>query len=1100
MANYTINSVGSTTCNYPSTINVNDVLTFNVTKNVTNSSSNNTGTMLTYTFPCDCTAEILAAGAKGGDGAGYGYGGRGAIVAGTISFKTGDQLLICVGQAGTSSTLTSGSDGTTGAGGGGTYVVKKVSASSYRYTGSGTGNGWYVDPLVIAAGGNGGGDNLYSSNYTIHASSNNGNETSYTYPTDSYQMGGGFSKCAQTSDSTSGRSFLTGASGATDYYSRSGTSYAGFGGGGANADDGSYGGGGGGYTGGEPDYAATSYVIGTATGISRKSGATSGNNGQGYVKITFKTITPAHEFPADEDVVQTGFDAKVKVNNSWKDGDKGYVKVNNAWKEIKKMYTKVNNAWVLTGEEKELTIQTLLHEGFLNTKTIVGEYNGTATYSAYTAGTGVQLYVASSSYPTAVGNFKSNTEVLKDLKTITFDFQRTSGNTNFNIGIFVSSTAQSGRLNSTNTNSLIKAFKTFNTASGTVTIDLEDAFGANLNTYINSNYYIGFYLNCTASTTVVIKNAQIGKSIVPPIMVLENGTLNASTALGDYKSTSSYSKYTAGTGISLYKATSSTYPYSVGTFEGNSNILSKVKSITFDYTRTSGSGNFELGIFYVSSIKNGRLTDNSTLTYYKTKSLSSNTGTVTFNLSELGSTNNNYYLGVLFYQTGSTSNTVVIKNMSYVESDGSDIGSDTGGDSSLSNLSLRRGIYDYLGEYSYEFMTDMPYLSTDMMNLSDFINAFGYSPEITISNNSTFELSELGIIVHYYTNGAPYAGEVIQASSDHNIISDANYTSNSSFKFTFNINDLLAYFEGTPASALYISIAFTTANLNGFTLTIPSMGNMGSESSSPLQFYQGYWEGNSPSGYSEYVCTNKIDVRSISVDQGITVSITCSIALSNASIYVEAWDTSGEYIDWFDLNETFVAGRAIYLTYSKNDLVYYMEEGSAYNIGYMTVCVYSDSYNIYPYQFSGTCNIGSGSGSGLTLRQGYYSLDGEYIADTDYESIVTDKVSVKSLSNDTSFTFTVTSTALITAAVYLEVWGSDGTQGTYMKYIEMGSYSFTANQPTSITISKNEIAYDLNLSSGYDVGHVALSLYSEPIYVREFTITYSSGVTPRDDI
>ena len=1449
MANYTINTAGSTTCNYPSTVNANDVLTFNITNK--NTTTKYQGSMLTYTFPCDCTAEILAAGAKGGNGAGSGTGGRGAIVAGTISFKTGDQLLICVGQAGTNNTTTSGSDGTTGAGGGGTYVVRKVSSSSYRYTGSGTGNNWYVEPLVIAAGGNGGGDNLYTGNSTaVHGSSNQGNENNMSYSSSTY-YGGGFSKCSTSTDTSSGRSFLTGATGATESYIRNNyTSYAGFGGGGAARDDGTCGGGGGGYTGGSQSgaTAATSFVITIASNISRKSGDTGGNNGEGYVKITFKTVVPPHEFPEDQVVTTTGFNAKVKTNNSWKDGTKGYVKVNNVWKEINKMYTKVNNQWVLTGEEKKYTVKSLIDEGFVNPNTQLGEYNGTATYSAYTAGTGVKLYVASSSYPTAVGNFKTNTNALKDLKSITFDFTRTSGNTNFNIGIFVSSTAQSGRLNSTNTNNLIKAYKTFNAASGSVTIDLEEAFGSNLNTYINSNYYIGFYLNCSASTTVVIKNATIDIPYSNIIKVLDNGTLNASTALGDYKSIVSYSKYTAGTGITLYKNTSDIYPYSVGTFEGNSDILSKVKSITFDYNRTAGSGNFELGIFYVSSIKNGRLTDNSTLTYYKTKTVTSNTGTVTFDLSELGSTNNNYYLGILFYQTGTVSNTVVIKNVSYIEKDAVSVPSN-----GPIGTELGLGFYDMNTPFAWT--KDANILSSGKILLKDVYNQYGENVKFTLTSTANDLLNMKVLQGKYYAtingteNGIANAGPIYfffeNDDTDQTITKNLIHTKNT-VSFTISLSEFTSKMGGVSYEYFFITLesVFGVSALSNYKLTIESasggetyqdlvllrngtmqnidvIGGIKSGTSATYTEGTGITLSSYNSRYYKFTFSNKIDLTNYkyatmtfkngsttsdltaqfgffkdtiasnswtttpfssnwattdgttTLNRGqqetITVSIdnftgsnyfgifnyqtsgsssssgsiiitdiiltntlpdesggetqTATLRLSSmipVSAYDSTWNNASYAYDtssttYADLSLTSVMTNEQQLKFAidtallnvinsvtkatlKMKMRYVLNSGSDPNVGVMlknkagnsmyydenfdestsesnvlTIdvtnhisssidngmilyglytsnlysgakgqvrlyeayieleyggsgsgggtttpnggsgqiplkkggydqygnfnttsyrnCITTDKlsvnqyfnnndtitityditnvtaspfylvidvwmidngghignfseYYVYPPktsleislsklaefvdtipQFIGevaftiglessinlnlsdftlTYTQGGTGTSGISFRQGYIDpTDGEYVPADNYESIVTDKVSVKSMSNTSTISFTVTSSTSISAKAYFEVWSSDGTQGNFIGYIDLNGYAFSAYQSVIISLTKNEIAYDLNAGSGYDIGHVALSLYADTIYAENFTVSTNandSGVMPIDDI
>lgn len=846
MANYTINTAGSTTCNYPSTVNANDVLTFNITRTTTTTKYQ--GSMLTYIFPCDCTAEILAAGARGGRGANVATTatGRGAIVAGTFEFKTGDQLLICVGQAGTDhpyATSMTDDDGTVGAGGGGTYVVKKVSLSSYRYTGSGTGNNWYVEPLVIGAGGNGSGDNGYSGNVQVHGTSSQGNEGTFSFS--SSNNGGCFSKEPSSGFSNyNGYSFLKGALGASSYFDRGGTSYAGFGGGSSNWDDGAYGAPGGGFTGGfvadDVVYAATSYIATNATNTSRKSGSSQGNNGEGYVKITFKTVVPPHDFPEDQVVTMAGFNAKVKTNDSWKDGTKGYVKVNNAWKEISKMYTKVNNQWVLTGEEKQFTVQTLLHEGFLNAKTIVGEYNGTATYSAYTAGTGVQLYVAASSwnsqYPTAVGNFVNHSEVVNNIKSITFDFTRTSGNTEFQLGIYLSQTAQTGRLNSTNTNTLIRAYKTFNAASGTVTLDLEEEFGDALESY--KNYYIGFYLNnpSNAATTVVIKNAQVSRPKPPYIMVLENGVLNTGTLLGNYNGENTYSPYTAGTGITLYKAQGymwSSYPGAVGYFANKtSGFINNIKTITFDYERTAGSGNIDLGICLSTTATSGRLDDNSVNSLPKkiVQTINSASGTITLDLEEaLGnelSTFNNHYLGLFAYQSGTSSFTIVLKNISYIEKNAS---------SSSSNgpigTELGFGYYDMNTPFAWTEGTNM--LSSGKILLKDVYNQYGENVKFTLTSTANDLLNMTVLQGKYYAtsdgteNGISNAGPIYfffeGDDTDQTVTKNLIHTANT-VSFTMSLPEFTSLMGGAAYDYLFISIesSFNVSALSNYKLTIES--------------------------------------------------------------------------------------------------------------------------------------------------------------------------------------------------------------------------------------------------------------------------------------
>ena len=1175
MANYTINNAGSTTCNYPSTVNVGDVLTFNITN--TTITTKYRGSMLTYTFPCDCTAEILAAGAKGGDGAGGGAGGRGAIVAGTLSFKTGDQLLICVGQAGTSGTLSSGSDGTTGAGGGGTYVVRKVSNSSYRYTASGTGYNWYVEPLVIGAGGNGGGDNLWSGNVTIHANSSNGNENGFSYAASYY--GGGFSNCAVTDySSTTGRSFLTGAQGATDAFNRGGTSYAGFGGGGGNEDDSEYGGGGGGFTGGYAGTGATSYVTSSASNISRKS-SSSGNNGEGYVKITFKTVVPPVEFPPTEIVTQAGFDAKVKVNNAWKDGEKGYVKVDNTWKEIAKMYTKVNNTWVLTGEERSFFVYTLLYQGYLNDKTIIGGYNGTATYSAYTAGTGITLSVAAkpvygAAYPAAAGNFVNI--VTSKIKTVTFDYQRTTGSTSFDIGIYISSTAQSGRLNSTTINSLTKAVQTVNSSSGTITIDLEEVFGDALATY--TNYYLGLYLYQSdgTATTVVIKNMTYaeehveneGGGTTPPpatnsVYLVQNGVVNNNTEFGALASTVVTDLSSTGSGISMTTNSNSSTNYCIR-FSFNKKVdMSKIEKIIVQWKFTDVELVGKTGEITVGYYSSTFTTQGSTINYQnkisKSIDLTKEWINYTAEFVPTNWTGENYLSFAVRTTFNGTALTLFIPHIEIVYKDGTS----SGGATQTATLRL-----------SDMYSADL--YSSDWLNISSaydnssttyaylVLNGIITNYQALIFNSNGIALNSANITkatlyldaIYYLTSGSgPNVGVTVRSMGQNDIIKNiqefhdittttvidiTNYISNS-INYSGNVELVFETYNMNSSGVLgqvrmheaYIELEYSTEGSG-------SGGSGGSDGSDYYIVRNGAYETTNVFKRQFLMGTGDwVDTVVPNSNGNLKFNLTTGTNNNNQCVVYYYTDT----IDVTNYNKLVIDASFSYSTsrgdgiavgigtlYEVDDTVYVEPDPDSYlttgnnlqngineidisNItGDRVICmqVMSGSYsgsaaiNIYMKDLyltvaGGSTGGGTGSGTGLTITQGYVD-DGEYVTSSNYESIVTEKVNVKSLSNTTSFAFTVTSSTYIYAKAYFEVWSSDGTQGTFVGYADLGYYDFDANSPTPITISKNELAYDLDLSSGYDIGHVALSLNADPIYARNFTITFGSGVTPRDDI
>ena len=323
MAEYIINEIGSPDMTLPKRISKNDILKFNITNS--DIATKYTGTMLTYTFPFDCTVTLKVAGARGGRGAHCDDSnvGAGAILQGDFNFLEGDTLLICVGQAGTDNTNT-GKAGSTGAGGGGTFVVLKDDKSSYVYNGKGVGNGWKVTPLIVAGGGNGGGNLAQSKFSPIHASSAN---TGFIALGDYH--GGGFER-ADTSK-YSGESFLNGASGGTYAFTRYGSSYAGFGGGGSNREEGP-GSGGGGFYGANFSIGSASYIDDNATNIQSWSGPTNGNIGEGYFTITFLNVS-------------NKVNAKCKVNGEIKTVTSMKVKVDGEWKEVSTFRFKSNGTW-----------------------------------------------------------------------------------------------------------------------------------------------------------------------------------------------------------------------------------------------------------------------------------------------------------------------------------------------------------------------------------------------------------------------------------------------------------------------------------------------------------------------------------------------------------------------------------------------------------------------------------------------------------------------------------------------------------------------------------------------------------------------------------
>lgn len=353
MSSYTINSIGSNSFSYPTTLVAGDILTFNITN--TTESTKYLGYMIPYTFPKGCTVKIECYGARGGYGNLYTYGltettrsGNGAYLAANFSFAAGDQLLIAVGQAGSDAMTGTSStrDQATGAGGGATTIAMKVASSAYLFNGiSNNGSnayaGWYVTPLMIAAGGNGSRDNGYSGTGTIYnglATYNSAQALGYT--SSGNRAGGAFSLEAGSSSASSssydyGRSFLNGAMGSMYSYQRTTRSYAGFGGGGANRDDGQ-GGGGGGWVSGYTSGAAQSYIDTSLASIVATSDGS--NAAEGLVRITVLSVV--QEYPTLYVANSTG--KYVSTNQFY-----GYLDSTNKFKRVKELWTKNSSGvWV----------------------------------------------------------------------------------------------------------------------------------------------------------------------------------------------------------------------------------------------------------------------------------------------------------------------------------------------------------------------------------------------------------------------------------------------------------------------------------------------------------------------------------------------------------------------------------------------------------------------------------------------------------------------------------------------------------------------------------------------------------------------------------
>lgn len=207
------------------------------------------GAEVTRTIDEAGTYRITVTGAAGTQGNKYGYtsstlaAGKGAQIYGDFTFAKGDVLYINVGGMGSSTTGTS-IDGASGAGGGGTFIFKKVSSvsnSNIQFTK----NSAYYEVLIVAAGGGGTGDIGYKNNDSS-AAGKNGIAITY-YSSSNYTS---YSTTTTPGTSSSAVSNVLGISQWISYNLK-GATYArgsskctgGFGGGGCQDDNPSYGGG-----------------------------------------------------------------------------------------------------------------------------------------------------------------------------------------------------------------------------------------------------------------------------------------------------------------------------------------------------------------------------------------------------------------------------------------------------------------------------------------------------------------------------------------------------------------------------------------------------------------------------------------------------------------------------------------------------------------------------------------------------------------------------------------------------------------------------------------------------------------------------------------
>lgn len=251
-----------------------------------------------WTVPATGSYTIQAAGAAGGNYASYSKG-AGNVISTTATLTQGDQINICVGQAGST-----GSGSIAGGGGGGSFVVWAANSTPIIIAGGGGGTstgypsaGPGIDGVSGTSGttdgggqGTGGtsgsGGITNSSDGFLSSYGHGGGGTGFT--SNGYTVAGGQATWHGKGGLTFANGLLGGARGGAGLYGGNGGFGGGGGGGGTASDSRSCSGGAGGYSGGAGGSVTSatdggggggSYAIGTLTVI--------GNcTSNGYVRIT----------------------------------------------------------------------------------------------------------------------------------------------------------------------------------------------------------------------------------------------------------------------------------------------------------------------------------------------------------------------------------------------------------------------------------------------------------------------------------------------------------------------------------------------------------------------------------------------------------------------------------------------------------------------------------------------------------------------------------------------------------------------------------------------------------------------------------------------
>ena len=226
-----------------------------------------------WTVPSTGTYTIEAAGAAGCKSCSSYTNGKGAVYKSKFYLNKNEILYILVGQKGT---FPDNNDWG-GPGGGGTFIAKKVAASSYNLTVDNA----YVIPLLVAAGGGGTGDCNDGGSGTVK---NGGDGLCETATSAAGTNGEGMGGAGFNVSNGNIKSFLNGGTSVC----ASGTNGKGCGGFGCGGRPFNAAGGGGGYKGGNSNSIGGSGTGGYSYNSGFKISCTSGkNNGHGYATIKF---------------------------------------------------------------------------------------------------------------------------------------------------------------------------------------------------------------------------------------------------------------------------------------------------------------------------------------------------------------------------------------------------------------------------------------------------------------------------------------------------------------------------------------------------------------------------------------------------------------------------------------------------------------------------------------------------------------------------------------------------------------------------------------------------------------------------------------------